>query len=40
LLTGKGPYRVFDLKWRTVMPNERKLVDSILPLSSEFKTGG
>ena len=34
LLTGKGPYRVFDLKWRTVMPNERKLVDSILPLSS------
>ncbi len=40
LLTGKGPYRVFDLKWRAVMPNERKLVDSILPLSSGLKTGG
>jgi hypothetical protein len=40
LLTGKGPYKVFDLKWRTVMPNERKLVDSILPLSLGLKTGG
>lgn len=33
LLTGRGPYKVFDLKWRRVMDNERKLVDSILPLS-------
>jgi len=33
LLTGRGPYKVFDLKWRSVMDNERKLVDSILPLS-------
>ncbi|MCF8130539.1 MAG: hypothetical protein K9N10_18665 [Deltaproteobacteria bacterium] len=33
LLTGKGPYRVFDLKWRPVMNNEKKLIDSILPLT-------
>jgi len=33
LLTGRGPYKVFDLKWRKVMANERKLVDAILPLS-------
>ncbi|MCG6881019.1 MAG: hypothetical protein LJE96_18000 [Deltaproteobacteria bacterium] len=31
LLTGKGPYTVYDLKWRDVMPNERKLVNSIMP---------
>lgn len=40
LLTGKGPYRVFDLKWRAVMANERELVDSILPLSKVQETGG
>ena len=40
LLTGKGPYRVFDLKWRTAMANERKLVDSILPLSLSQETVG
>jgi len=34
LLTGKGPYRVFDLKWRPVMDNEKKLIDSILPLTT------
>ena len=33
LLTGRGPYKVFDLKWRAVMANEMKLVDAILPLS-------
>jgi len=33
-LTGKGPYRVFDLKWRSIMPNEKKLIDSILPLTT------
>jgi hypothetical protein len=34
LLTGKGPYRVFDLKWRPVMDNEKNLIDSILPLTT------
>ncbi len=34
LLTGKGPYTVYDLKWRKIMPNERKLVDSLLSLQS------
>jgi hypothetical protein len=33
LLTGKGPYQVFDLKWRPIMANEKKLMDSILPLT-------
>jgi hypothetical protein len=33
LLTGKGPYRVYDIKWRKLMPNERKMIDSILPLA-------
>ncbi|OQY44404.1 MAG: hypothetical protein B6240_10595 [Desulfobacteraceae bacterium 4572_87] len=33
-VAGKGPYKVFDLKWRKVMANERKLVDAVvLPLS-------
>ena len=40
LLTGRGPYKVFDLKWRAVMDNERKLVDSILPLSLNQNVGG
>ena len=31
LLSGKGPYTVYDLKWRDVMPNERKLVDALMP---------
>jgi len=33
-LTGKGPYRVFDLKWRPVMANEKRLIDSVLPLTT------
>jgi hypothetical protein len=37
---GKGPYRVYDLKWRAVMANERKLVDSVLPITLSGETGG
>jgi hypothetical protein len=32
-LIGKGPYSVFDLKWRPIMANEKRLLDSILPLA-------
>ena len=32
LLSGKGPYKVYDLKWRSLMANERKLIDSLLPM--------
>jgi hypothetical protein len=31
-LSGMGPYKVYDLKWRSLMANEQKLIDSILPL--------
>jgi len=33
-LAGKGPYKIYDLKWRAVMANEKKLMDSILPLTT------
>ena len=29
-LSGKGPYKVYDLKWRSLMANVRKLIDSIM----------
>jgi len=32
LLSGMGPYEVYDLKWRSLMCNERKLIDSLLPM--------
>jgi len=40
LLSGMGPYKVYDLKWRSLMANERKLIDSVLPLSLNQNTGG
>ena len=32
LLSGMGPYEVYDLKWRSLMANERKSIDSLLPM--------
>lgn len=32
LSSGMGPYKVYDLKWRSLMANERKLIDSLLPM--------
>ena len=33
LLSRIGPEVLYNLKWRSLMPNERKLIDSVLPLS-------
>ena len=39
LLSGMGPYKVYDFKWRSLMANERELIDSFLPLLSRNMGG-
>ena len=34
LLSKIGPHTLYDVKWRPVMANEKKLIDSILPLTN------